>query len=393
MTQRTGEDALQARIEEEVQARMHRLLDLLRHELRTPIGSILTLADLLNEHAAEPSSSNQAEYLDAIRQSAETALNIVQNLAQDPATLGLEGLAGAPLMHRSFALTGFLAGLEAHHGAMAETKGLSFRAHHGEGMPERITAPLTAWRQIIDNLLSNAIKYTTQGEIGLRVELEDNALGFHITDTGPGLQTAGGEKLFDAYARGTNSGTAQGQGLGLAVVKALTMRCEGALSFRSQPGEGTHFYLRLPFSPAATEQPRKQTQGKRQPRGKKILVVEDNPINRMLIDTLLDKFGHTATQAGDGTAALELTAHNSYDLVLMDIELPNGMNGFDVAEAMRAQPGWKGTPIIALSAHDGPQMEERILRHGLQGFVNKPLSARALYTAIEGLALAAAAKA
>lgn len=390
MSERSGETLPQDRIDAEVHARLSKMLEVLRHELRTPIGSIITLTDILeNQKDDSGANANQADYMDAIRQSAETALNILQSIASTSEAMDLASLTDAPIVHKTFNLRAFLKSIEHHHKAKAVSKGLAFHIKHGEDLPERITAPMTAWRQILDNLLNNAIKFTRNGAVGFSAVMEDGVIAFHVQDTGPGLATAGGESLFEPYVRGSNAGTNRGHGLGLAIVKTLTQRCEGALSFKSGEGAGTHFYLRMPYETAADmavrDSARKaRTAGQvRPPQGRNILVVEDNPINRMLIETLLDKFGHTVTQVENGQAALKIAKKKVFDLVLMDIEIPGGMDGFETSLAIRKLSNWQGVPILALSAHDGPHIEEKIGTYKLDGFIAKPLSARALYTAIE----------
>lgn len=385
MNSDTGEHDLEAQIEAAVNARLARVLEMLRHELRTPLGSIITLSELMQGPGHLP-PAEQAHYLDAVRQSAETALGILQTFTGKAGADPLAELSDGALVHKAFSMNAFLAGIEAHHREQARLAGLGFSLQRGADLPERLVAPMSAWRQMLDNLLANAVKFTPQGEVRLDIARREGQLVFRIADTGPGLGAAGGAALFAPGARGANAEGRKGHGLGLAVVERLSRRCGGHLTWQERPQGGTLFELALPFETAGRRQrgaPETAGTAEAGGKGRRILVVEDNSINRMLIQTLLEKFGHRLSLAPDGAEALKLARRHSFDLVLMDIEIPGSMDGFETTRALRSLPGWEHVPVLALSAHDGAEMQERLASHAMNGFVAKPLSARALYAAIE----------
>ena len=373
------EGQLEAEVEKRVAARMARAMELLRHEMRTPVGSVLTLCDLI---AQEPDAETVKTYLDGVRQSAHTALSVLQasNMAE---AVTIEAMInGADTSHAPSSLKAFLAPIRAYHCQKAQEKGLNFTLDVEETAPEVFSAPLSIWRQILDNLLNNAIKFTSDGSVRLMISADSQSLILTVEDTGPGMSAEEQATLFDAYARSKHVQSIEGAGIGLAVVKGLVEKIGGALRLRSEIGVGTAFQIVLPFEAAAEPAKREETHSPIK-RSRSILVVEDNRINRMLIETLLDKFGHHIAMASSGEEALTLASEQSFDLVLMDIEMPGGMNGFETTRALRGLPGWVDTPVIALSAHDGPETEKLVAKNKMASLVSKPLSARCLYYAIE----------
>ena len=387
--------SLSKEVEAEVSARVAKVMDLLRHELRTPIGSVVTLCELVQINEKETHLDPKTRsYLEGMRQSAETALSILHAISGSNDSCSVAAMAQNNAAITPFSLASFLQTVQNYHGEKAMSKGLDFAFHMDANLPDYILAPMTSWRQIIDNVLNNAVKFTQSGAIGFKIELEEDFVVFTISDTGSGIAKHEQAAMFEAFSRSETARAYEGQGIGLALVKGLISQCQGALAMRSELGKGTDFQIKLPFetvlqpavSAEKTEPTPQETQRKR------ILVVEDNAINRMLIEALLDKFGHAITMAQSGEEAIRLCALETFDLVLMDIEMPGGMNGFETARALRIYESASQTPILALSAHDGAETEKLAREHTMCGLVSKPLSARNLNAAIKSALLQARKK-
>jgi CheY-like chemotaxis protein len=253
-------------------------------------------------------------------------------------------------------------------------------------------------RQVLMNLVGNAVKFTDRGEIVVQVaKLPDDALQFSVRDTGVGIPTKKQKLIFEAFVQADNSTTRHygGTGLGLTIASQLVALMKGRIWLQSESGKGStfsftgHFGIAEAKNPQPTAEdtkPKLRDLGKLKVKSLHILVVDDNPINSRLAKILVEKQGHTAVVAASGSHALRALAQESFDLALMDVQMPE-MDGFEATQAIRE--GERGTlkhlPIIAMTAHAMSGDRERCLAAGMDAYVTKPVDRRKLFTAIAEL--------
>ncbi|MCK6412314.1 MAG: ATP-binding protein [Azonexus sp.] len=266
--------------------------------------------------------------------------------------------------------------------------GPGLAGRHFVGDPFRI-------EQILINLLGNAIKFTGQGSVSLRVEalsaLEDSPcrLRFEVSDTGIGIAAEDAGRLFSAFEQADGSMTRKygGTGLGLAICKRLVMLMGGEIDFSSQPGVGSRFHFILPLlqqgrgkeaAPVVESHSTDDEEKLRQRAdGRRLLLVEDEPINREVAACMLSDYGFAVEFACDGEEAVDLAGREVYDLILMDMQMPR-LNGLDATRAIRAHSLNKATPIVALTANAFAEDRGTCLAAGMNDHVGKPVQPRQL---------------
>ncbi len=241
------------------------------------------------------------------------------------------------------------------------------------------------------NLLSNAVKYTPGGRVDLAVDFAPDpdtgapVVSFSVSDTGIGIARADMSYIFDAYGRGRGHdiGAIQGMGLGLSISRRLTEALGGLLTVESEPEMGSRFTLTVPLLPGDLA----QVTAARDPLARAnlrthVLLVEDNPVNRMVAHGYLDRLGCSVRDAETGARAVELGLAEAFDIVLLDLDLPD-MDGQEVAATLRrTRP--EGPPIIALTAHHLSDTPDERARLGVDGILTKPISPRALREVLGG---------
>ena len=244
--------------------------------------------------------------------------------------------------------------------------------------------------QILVNLVGNAIKFTPRGSVAVRVRrAANNRLHFEVEDSGIGIAPADQARLFLAFEQADGSTTRQygGTGLGLVICKRLVEMMGGQIGVVSQPGAGSTFWFSLPLpdaAPAAVPPASTFVSGSAERQlkatcpGARILLVEDEPINREVACILLEDVGLSVDLAEDGRQALEMAKQSSYDLILMDMQMPV-MNGLDAARAIRALPAYVGTPILAMTANAFEEDRQACLDAGMNDHISKPVVPERLY--------------
>ncbi|MGV3593489.1 MAG: ATP-binding protein, partial [Gammaproteobacteria bacterium] len=285
------------------------------------------------------------------------------------------------------------------HSVKAAERGLKLRAVVSKDIPPFAVGDPTRITQIISNLLSNAIKFTDRGSVTLSVdahEMEDRVrLSIDVSDTGIGMSKEQQNSLFQKFSQGDNSVARKygGTGLGLAIVKELVLLMNGDITVESAPGKGTRFHVELDVGRTSARPDKEEAQeveplfdNGRHAAVNRMLVVEDNPDNRLLLKMYLDDLGCEAdlhTSVADGLRAMQ---QRDYSVLLLDIQIGQE-TGFDFVERMndmlasgeiRTRPA-----VIALTAHVHEEIRKRCEEAGMQGYLTKPLNKSTLRTTLE----------
>ena len=362
-------------------------LAMVSHELRTPMNAIIGLSGLLGERDLQPT---ERRYATAIEAAGESLLVIIKDLLEFASLdAGKAALDSAPFDLR--ALAGFAIDVMSH---LPEAANLSLRMTIDPGVPPAIEGDGGRVLRILVNLLDNAIKNTVSGTVTVRARASAAdggstvALRIEVEDTGTGFPPAETSRLFQAFERGTSTdGTrAPGLGLGLAISQRLVDLMGGTIGADSEPGAGSRFWFEIPVR-AATPAQEGETASPEPAAGRplKILVAEDIEANRAVMGAILEKLGHEARFVEDGAQAVEAARTDDYDVILMDIQMPN----VDGIEATRIIRGFRGrrkvVPIIAVSAYSVAVDKATLVSAGVTRFLSKPVRRSALDEALKAL--------
>ncbi|MDD4970539.1 MAG: ATP-binding protein [Paludibacter sp.] len=389
---RIAEDA-QAKAENTTQIAVNavktkqQFLSNMSHEIRTPMNSIIGFTKVLLKTDL---SGKQKEYLTAIKMSGDALIiliNDILDLAKVDA--GKMTFEQTPF-NIDLSVTAILHLLD----TKIQEKNLELNLEFDSRIPKVVLGDPIRLHQIILNLMSNAVKFTSKGKISVSVNMlnendENVELEFTITDTGIGISQDKISNVFDHFEQATNNTSRLygGTGLGLAIVKHLVELQGGTVSVKSKIDEGSVFSFRLNYLKTNTEiKIENETEpAKLNPEDKniKVLVVEDIPLNQLLIRTILDEFGFEQDISGNGKIAIEKLKVNHYDIILMDLQMPE-MNGFETTEYIRNILKLN-IPIIALTADVTTVDLEKCRYVGMNDYISKPVDEKLLYTKIVGL--------
>jgi signal transduction histidine kinase/CheY-like chemotaxis protein len=351
------------------------------HELRTPLNAILGYTQLLRAKRDLPAESHRQ--IEIIHQSGDHLagmINEVLDLAKVEA--GRIELQAQPFsLNRLLALLGEIFTLR------AAQKNLGFALHTAPGVPDFVTGDEARLRQVLLNLLGNALKFTPAGRVELHVSAAGGQVGFAVSDTGIGIPAAEQARIFDRFYQAAGPAfSAQGAGLGLAISQRLVRLMGGVIEVESAPGRGSTFRFELALPAAASAPaplPDRLPTGYRGPR-LRVLVVDDEPVNRDLLRTLLQPLGFIVEETDDGADALARVRAQPPALILMDIRLAS-INGLEATRRIRALPAGGQIRIIAVTASVFPDDRSQAIAAGCDEFSEKPIQTARLIELIGGL--------
>ncbi len=355
------------------------------HEIRTPMNAILGFTKVLLKTNLVPT---QKEYLDAIKISGDGLLVLINDILD----LAKTDAGKMTFEEKPFKIEFSIATMHQVFDLKLKEKNLELVKEYDYKIPAVLMGDAARLHQILLNLLSNAVKFTAIGKITVAVRLlhEDKkkaTIEFAISDTGTGIEEDKLESIFENFQQATSSTSSSfgGTGLGLAICKQLVEKQGGSISVKSTMDEGSTFSFTLSFQKTNEESKKENGEIELEKENKviKVLLVEDVKLNQLLMKIILDDFKFEYDIADNGKIAIEKLQSNTYDIILMDLQMPI-MNGFEATEYIRKT--MKLTiPIIALTADVTTVDVEKCKAVGMNDYVSKPLDEQILYSKIVGL--------
>jgi signal transduction histidine kinase/ActR/RegA family two-component response regulator len=356
------------------------------HELRTPLNAILGFAQLLEMDNLPEHQKTPVQQINRAGKHLLELINQVLDIAKiEAGKLEVETL--------SIDLPQLLNDTAAISQERIQNKGLIFNINLDAHLPQYVMGDPTRLRQVLINLIGNAIKFTDTGSITLNAApLPDQTIRFEVIDTGIGMSEQAQARLFKAFAQADDSITRKygGTGLGLMLCKEIVEVLGGHIGVSSEAGKGSCFWFKLPLAPAESQTQAPQLSADLAPKttistpnasaileGKRLLLVEDNPVNQMVASKLLQKLGTTPDIANNGQEALDKLKLASYDLVLLDLEMPV-MDGYTTIGKIREEEGYcddyRHQLVIAMSANALNEDKQRAFALGVDDYLTKPVN-------------------
>jgi signal transduction histidine kinase/CheY-like chemotaxis protein/HPt (histidine-containing phosphotransfer) domain-containing protein len=352
------------------------------HEIRTPMNAILGLTHLARKTEVNP---RQRNYLDKIHNSASSLLGILNDVLDfskiEAGRLSIETT--------DFALADVIDLVSAVNAHIANEKGLNLTFAIDPQIPPMLVGDPLRLQQILVNLTSNALKFTENGEVSVAVNLlaiDGHAADVElvVSDTGIGMSAEQISRLFEAFSQADGSTTRRygGTGLGLSITHRLVTMMGGEIAVKSVPGQGTVFRAQLRFGVSTARPQERPPESFEVLNGVRVLVVEDNPINREIAMELLREVGMDVTLVENGQIAWDLLSNGPmpppFAIVLMDLQMPV-LDGYEATQLLRGDLRFDELPIVAMTAHAMAEERDRCLALGMNGHLAKPIDPRELY--------------
>ncbi|WCL49907.1 PAS domain-containing hybrid sensor histidine kinase/response regulator [Leptospira sp. GIMC2001] len=365
------------------------------HEIRTPMNSILGFVDLLDEM---PLPDIQREYVRAIRNSGQNLLELINDIL-DISKLESNKLKLKPTV---FNIRNFINELHSLFMPISNKKGIHFKIEISSQVPPFIKLDAQRLRQILINLIGNAIKFTLKGEVSLTIinrnssshedtsnDILDTSLKtsliFVVSDSGIGISPDQHTIIYDKFSQVGSIASTEGSGLGLSITKQMIEIMNGNIFLESHPNLGSLFSVYIPnveisyqSNNAEISDAMLPNEFKSKHKNIKVLVVDDNELNRMLVKRFLDQASTETLIATNGQEAIDIALISKPNLILMDMKMPV-MDGYTATRILKSNESTKTIPIIALTAHALKEEEEAIRRNGCDGFLSKPLDRNLLF--------------
>jgi signal transduction histidine kinase/DNA-binding response OmpR family regulator len=356
------------------------------HELRTPLTAIIGVSDMLLNGPQSP--DQQRRFMEMQRNAGRGLLSVINDILDfSKIEAGQLELEAAPFSLKEVAEDCIKLVSDE-----ARRKGLKPMAAVGSDVHDWVIGDSTRLRQVLLNLVSNGVKFTHSGYVALTIEGAPDAadaLRFVVSDTGIGIKPENLVVLFQRFAQADSSTTRRfgGSGLGLAISKQLVALMGGDIEVWSEFGQGSTFSFTIELPPGQQAQPESGDDLPRHGGCYRLLLAEDNELNRQLVKAMLEHAGHKVVVVNDGAEAVRIAIRNEFDAILMDVQMPE-MDGYAATRAIRnATRHMPLLPIIALTANALPDEAERCLKAGMNAHVPKPVNWPALFTMIDRLVL------
>ncbi len=350
------------------------------HELRNPLTSIMAIVDLLRETEL----TNEQQSLLAFLQESNSNLRL---MLEDTLSIGMIDAGKLKISQKVFDLSRFFDLIEFTYTSKAKKKGLNFSSYYDKNIPKMVEGDRLRLFQVVTNLLDNALKYTKEGEITFKISLNQKRantlnLRFEVSDTGVGIANEDQKTVFESFQQVSNENTKRGVGLGLTIVKKLLELMESKIMLRSIVDEGTilHFdiTLKYPLFPGVDKTKKVDNQVPKPLKSSTskfnlLLVEDDELVQAALFKILLKTQNYNINLAYDGALVLQEVVNNNYDIILMDVNLPN-INGLQLTKLIRDFPfkNIKNIPIVGITANAYQTDLDQYLKAGMNDVLTKP---------------------
>lgn len=362
--------------ENSAKAKMH-FLSIMSHEIRTPLNTVIGLSELMKMQDLPNSVKENIELINF-------ASNSLFSIVSDILDWSKMESGKVELEQIGVNITGIVNHINASGKLLCEKKNIEFKSEIDPELPQWIKSDETRLTQILNNLMNNAIKFTVKGEVKFIVQVlhkneTEVRIRFSISDTGIGMTEEQAKKIFEVFEQGDAAITRKfgGSGLGLFISKKIVTLMNGEIHVSSKSGEGSVFSFELSFPLSKSVEEITEIKFSDVLKGKSVLVVDDNQLNLLVAENFLNQWGLKNERALSGKEALSKISKHPFDLILMDLSMPE-MDGYETSIEIRNR-GYLGVPIIALTASALIDDQEKVFSSGMNDYESKPFKPASLY--------------